>query len=87
MAFCHYPFFILRKPPDIYYVIFMTVKINRKPTETSASNLAELANELSLPNAGVAIALNAKMIQRADWGNTLLSEDAEIILIKAACGG
>ena len=65
----------------------MIVKINRKPTETSASNLAELAGELSLPNAGVAMALNSKMVQRSDWADTPLSEDAEIIIIKAACGG
>ena len=65
----------------------MIVKINRKPTETSASNLEELAGELSLPNAGVAMALNSKMVQRSEWADTPLSEDAEIIIIKAACGG
>ena len=65
----------------------MIVKINGKPTDTSASNLAELAGELFLPNAGVAMALNSKMVQRSDWADTPLSEDAEIIIIKAACGG
>ena len=65
----------------------MKIYINRKPTETSASNLAELAAELSLPLAGVALALNAKMIQRVDWENTQLSDGAEIIVIKAVCGG
>ena len=65
----------------------MKIYINRKPTETSASNLAELASELSLPQAGVAMALDARMVQRAEWDNTPLSEGAEIIIIKAACGG
>ena len=65
----------------------MKIYINRKPTETSASNLAELAAELSLPSAGVALALNVKMIQRVDWENTQLSDGAEIIVIKAVCGG
>lgn len=65
----------------------MKIYINRKPTETSASNLAELAAELSLPPAGVALALNTKMIQRVDWENTQLSDGAEIIVIKAVCGG
>ena len=65
----------------------MKIYINRKPTETSASNLAELSAELSLPPAGVALALNAKMIQRVDWENTQLSDGAEIIVIKAVCGG
>lgn len=67
--------------------LIMVISINGKPTETSASNLAELASELSLPQAGVAIALNAKMVQRANWENTPLVEEAEIIIIKAACGG
>lgn len=65
----------------------MKIYINRKPIETSASNLAELAAELSLPPAGVALALNTKMIQRVDWENTQLSDGAEIIVIKAVCGG
>ena len=65
----------------------MEIFINRKPVQTSASNLAELASELSLPQAGVAMALNARMVQRAEWENTPLSEGAEIIIIKAACGG
>lgn len=65
----------------------MEIFINRKPTETSASNLAELASELSLPQAGVAMALNTKMVQRSEWENTPLYDGAEIIVIKAACGG
>lgn len=65
----------------------MEIFINSKPTETSASNLAELAGELSLPQAGVAMALNARMVQRSEWENTRLPEGAEIIIIKAACGG
>ena len=78
-------FFPKHSPVKKHYI--MIVKINGKPTDTSASNLAELAGELSLPNAGVAMALNSKMVQRSDWADTPLSEDAEIIIIKAACGG
>ena len=86
MALCHYPFFFPKHSPVKKHYI-MIVKINGKPTDTSASNLAELAGELSLPNAGVAMALNSKMVQRSDWADTPSSEDAEIIIIKAACGG
>ena len=65
----------------------MNININNKPTDTNATNLAELAEEMNLPKQGVAIALEAKMIQRSEWTATTLSENANIIIIKAACGG
>ena len=37
--------------------------------------------------SGVAMALNNRMIPRADWGDTPLEEGASIVIIKAACGG
>ena len=65
----------------------MNININNKQTDTNATNLAELAQEMNLPQQGVAIALEAKMIQRNEWETTALSENANIIIIKAACGG
>lgn len=65
----------------------MNININNKQTDTNATNLAELALEMNLPQQGVAIALEAKMIQRSEWETTALSENANIIIIKAACGG
>lgn len=65
----------------------MIININNKPTETSASNLCQLAEELNLPAQGVAMAINNKMIQRSEWADTVLTENVNVIVIKAACGG
>lgn len=65
----------------------MTVLINNKETETAATSLKGLAEELALPTTGVAMAIDNKMIPRAEWESTLLRDGANIVIIKAACGG
>ena len=65
----------------------MKVTINSNPSETSAANLMELSEELSLPAKGVAVAIDNRMIPRDKWSVTSLSENANIVIIKAACGG
>ena len=65
----------------------MKITINNKEMFTTSSTLLQLAGELSLPASGVAMALNNRMIPRADWGDTPLVEGASIVIIKAACGG
>ncbi len=65
----------------------MNIYINNKETETKSATLAELAAELGLPEKGVAMAVQQNMIQRTAWAETKLSEGANILIIKAACGG
>lgn len=65
----------------------MNIKINNKDTETNATTLLALAAEMELPEKGVAVAIDNKMVPREDWERTLLSEGTNIIIIKAACGG
>ena len=65
----------------------MKIKINGQETETAAANIAELAANLHLPEQGVAIALNQQMIPRSLWVETPLAESAQVVIIKAACGG
>ena len=65
----------------------MKISVNNKPMETEAANLLLLAEELALPQRGVAMALNNRMIPRTDWGTTTLAEGASIVIIQAACGG
>ena len=65
----------------------MTIQINNKATETKASNIAELANELRLPQKGVAIAVANTMVPREEWETTALEEGASVVIIKAAFGG
>lgn len=65
----------------------MTITINNKRTETEATNLSQLAQELALPERGVAIAIANKMVPRAEWESAILQEGASVVIIKAACGG
>lgn len=65
----------------------MKVNINNKETETQALNVKQLAEELNLPAKGVAIAISNSMVPRDDWEQTSIAEGADIVIIKAFCGG
>lgn len=65
----------------------MQVTINNQQTEVKASTVEELHAELGLPQKGVAIAIDNKMVPRAAWAETLLKENDNIVVIKAAFGG
>ena len=65
----------------------MKVKINDKETEVTAKSLLELSEELSLPAKGVAVAVNNRMVPRAEWEQTAVKENDNIVIIKAVCGG
>lgn len=65
----------------------MKVNVNNNPTETSAVNIKQLAEQLNLPAAGVAVAVNNTMVPRTDWENTAIVEGSDIVIVKAFCGG
>ena len=65
----------------------MKVTINNKETETQAKTIRELAQELDLPATGVAVAIRNEMVPRDEWENTLITEGADIVIVKAFCGG
>ena len=65
----------------------MIVTINNKETETQAKTIRELAQELDLPATGVAVAISNEMVPRDEWENTLITEGADIVIVKAFCGG
>lgn len=65
----------------------MKVTINNKETETEACNMQQLADELQLPQKGIAIALGNVMVPRDKWQETKIMEGADIVIVKAFCGG
>ncbi len=65
----------------------MKVTINNKETETQAHNVKQLADELMLPGTGVAVAISNKMVPRDEWERTPVTAGADIVIIKAFCGG
>ena len=64
----------------------MKVTINNKETETQAKTIRELAQELDLPATGVAVAISNEMVPRDEWENTIITEGADIVIVKAFCG-
>lgn len=65
----------------------MKVTINNKETETQAKTIRELAQELDLPATGVAVAISNEMVPRDEWENTIIVKGADIVIVKAFCGG
>jgi len=65
----------------------MNITINNQPHDTSSTTLADLAEELALPLKGVAVAVANRMVPRTEWASTSITEGAQVVIIKAACGG
>lgn len=66
----------------------MKVSVNNKETElTAGCSVAALATLLNLPPQGVAVAVNNRMVPRTAWGEHVLKEGDNVVVIKAACGG
>ncbi len=66
----------------------MKVQVNNKEVETAdASTITQLTVQMGLPAQGIAIAVNNKMIPRTEWESFTLSENDNLVIIKAACGG
>ncbi|MCD7923702.1 MAG: sulfur carrier protein ThiS [Bacteroides sp.] len=66
----------------------MKLTVNNKETEVKdGCTVTELAAQLTLPEKGVAIAVNNKMIPRTEWAERILQPDDSLVVIKAACGG
>ena len=65
----------------------MKVTINNKETETQAKTIRDLAQKLDLPATGVAVAISNEMVPRDEWENTIITEGADIVIVKAFCGG
>ena len=65
----------------------MIIKVNNKEIDIpSKSNLSSLIETMQLPSAGVAAAVNNKLITKAEWDSFTLSENDNVVIIKAACG-
>ena len=65
----------------------MDITINNKPLSTSAATVSQLAAELALPEKGLAVAVDNKLVPRGDWGSFELREGAAVTVIRAAFGG
>ena len=65
----------------------MKISVNNKEVETGSNYLLQLSQQLELPQAGIAVAVNNHMVPRSEWEHFVLHENDELIIIKAVCGG
>lgn len=66
----------------------MTIIINDNPTEVEdALTVRALADLEGLGPSGSAVAVNGRVIRRADWDATVLNGGDKVLIIKAAYGG
>lgn len=66
----------------------MEIKINGEVIaidgEISVGSFLEMQNQ---PSAGIAVALNGKLVRRDQWQHTMLQDKDDLVIIKAAYGG
>ncbi len=65
----------------------MNLIINNTPVDTDATTLAQLCEQRQLPAKGVAVAVDNKMVPRAQWASFELCEGQKVTILKAFCGG
>lgn len=66
----------------------MKVRINNSEKEIAAgTTIAMIAQMESLPDKGVAIAVNGEIVQRSAWSGHIINNGDDIIILKAFCGG
>lgn len=66
----------------------MQLQFNDQNIESSASFLQELLDEQGISSRnGIAVAVNDKVIQRANWSSLQLNENDVVLVITAAAGG
>lgn len=73
----------------LLFIFFdMKIFVNSQEYELACPvPVSELASMLELPEGGVAVAVNNKIVRRDEWNTFLLKENDKVIVIKAACGG
>lgn len=66
----------------------MIVKLNGKEINTKEKiTLEKLLEELEIKPDGIAIAIDSEVIPKQKWKDTTLTEEIDIMLIRAVSGG
>ena len=75
-------------PLLIMYLKRMRIYVNNKEREVpERACVNDLAASLQLPEQGVAVAVDNRMVPRTEWERTEPKAEARVVIIKAACGG
>lgn len=66
----------------------MKIELNKKEIEVGEnSTLNDLVIDMNIPQKGVAIAINNRVIGKDNWHTTILNGGDKVTIIKAVCGG
>ena len=67
----------------------MTIILNNQEFSTNSENLtvSQLLKEIQSLTAGIAVAVNNKVVRKVDWDSTALAERDSVTVITAVCGG
>ena len=67
----------------------MTIILNNQGFSTNSENLtvSQLLKEIQSHTAGIAVAVNNKVVRKVDWDSTALAERDIVTVITAVCGG
>jgi len=65
----------------------MTIMLNVSEREVTAPTVAELLDELAMPQRGVAVAINLQVVRREELAETPLQEGDRVDIVRAVQGG
>lgn len=67
----------------------MNITVNRKPHsfDSKEMTLAALLEACQVPEKGIAVALNNRVVRKADWPKTMVNDGDAVTVIQAVCGG
>lgn len=66
----------------------MTIIVNHSKIEIDApASIADMLSRNDMAGDGIAVARGGKVIPRDKWDSTFLSDNDEITVIRAVCGG
>ncbi|MEI6735710.1 MAG: sulfur carrier protein ThiS [Actinomycetes bacterium] len=63
------------------------VSLNGEFVSSLAMNVADFVRERSLPQSGVAVAVNGSVVPKSEWISTALRSSDRIEIVTAAAGG
>lgn len=66
----------------------MKIHVNKQIVEAAdGASIADVLAQLSFPAAGIAVAVDNKVVPAALWSQTALAEGSSLTVIRAVCGG
>ncbi|MFR9651654.1 MAG: sulfur carrier protein ThiS [Rikenellaceae bacterium] len=65
----------------------MTLRLNGLEITSGATTLAELLDQQSIETKGIAVAINRRVVPRAEWSVRVICEGDEIVIVSAVYGG